>query len=168
MRLRHLIRGHAAAAGDRLTPATLATLATEQPRTPRSVATVATVAGYSQPDTWPSLMRGATVDGVQLDTAASLLESLVAAGAIDAALRLGWDVRELIGLQRFRPYDHPLRAGLSFSLRPDDVVQDVSRAGCIIAYGNVRHIWRRRPLDASIMLPWDLAAWLAERGNHAA
>src|SRR5215831_3285459 len=52
-------------------------------------------------------------------------------------------VRELVGLQRFRPYDHPLHAGLIFSLRPDDIVQDVSRAGCIIAYGNVRHIWRR-------------------------
>ena len=121
-----------------------------------------------EPDRWPLLMRGAAIDGVQLKTAADILESLMAAGVIDAALRLGWDVRELIGLHRFRPHDHPLHAGLIFSLRPGDIMQDVSRAGCIIAYGNVRHIWRRRPLDASIMLPWNLAAWLAERGNHAA
>jgi hypothetical protein len=105
---------------------------------------------------------------VRLAAAASILESLMAAGAIDAALHLGWDVRELIGLQRFRPYDHPLRAGLIFSVRPSDTVRDMSRAGCVIAYGNVRHIWRRCRLDTSIMLPWDLAAWLAERGKHAA
>jgi hypothetical protein len=113
-------------------------------------------------------MRGTTIDGVQLETAATILESLIAADMIEQALILGWDARELIGLQRCRPYDHPLRAGLIFSLRFGDTVRDVSRAGCVIAYGNVRHIWRRCRLDASIMLPWDLAAWLAERGKHAA
>jgi hypothetical protein len=113
-------------------------------------------------------MREATIDGVQLKTAASILESLMAAGAIDAALRLGWDARELIGLSRFHPHDHPLRAGLIFSLRPGDAVRDVSRAGCVIAYANVHHVWRRCRLDTSIMLPWDLTAWLAERGKHAA
>jgi hypothetical protein len=43
------------------------------------------------------------------------LESLMAAGTIDAALRLCWDARELIGLQRLQPH-HP-RAGLVFTLR---------------------------------------------------
>jgi len=106
-------------------------------------------------------MRPATVDGVQLDTAADILESLVAAGAIDAALRLGWDARELIGLQRFRPHDHPLRAGLVFSLRVGDTVRGLTGGGCIIVAANVRHIWRRSSLDSSTLVPWDLAAWLA-------
>jgi hypothetical protein len=113
-------------------------------------------------------MREAAVDGVQLAAAATILESLIAADMIEQALILGWDARELIGLQRFQPHEHPLRAGLIFSLRPGDTVRDMSRAGCVIACGNVRHIWRRCRLDTSIMLPWDLAAWLAERGNHAA
>ena len=32
------------------------------------------------------------------------------------------------------------------------------RAGCIIAYATVRHIWKRVPLpaDGSICLPWEL------------
>src|SRR5262249_37100032 len=168
MRLRHLIRTRTAAKSNRPTPATLATLATERPQTPRTVATVATVARDRLLDPLPALMRRATVDGVQLETAASVLESLMAAGAIDVALRLGWDARELIGLSRFLPHDHLARAGLIYSVRPGEAVQDVSRAGCVIAYANVRHLWRRCPIDTSIVLPWDLAAWLSERGSYAA
>jgi hypothetical protein len=43
-------------------------------------------------------------------------------------------------------------------MRPGDTVTDVRRAGCIIAYGTVRHIWKRVPLPAngSIVLPWQL------------
>jgi hypothetical protein len=165
MRLRHLIRGTGNAASDR---GTLATLAIERPQTPPTVATVATVATLWSPDSWAALMRRATVDGVQLETAAAILESIMASGAIDAALRLGWDARELIGLQRFRPHDHPLWAGLVFSLRSGDVVRNVTDSGCIIVAANVRYIWRRVPLGDSIMLPWDQASWLAERGSHAA
>src|SRR5262249_19494552 len=100
MKLRHLIRDRAASPGKAIalpppglvpefnhrTPATLATLATDREGSRRSVATVATVAGVGRPDSWPSLMRGMTVAGVQLDAAAILLESLMAAGTIDAAL----------------------------------------------------------------------------------
>jgi putative DNA primase/helicase len=40
-----------------------------------------------------------------------------------------------------------------------DSVTGVRRAGAIIPYGNVRHIWKRAPLpaDGSICLPWELA-----------
>ena len=167
MRLRHLIRGPAVASGDRRTPARIARIAREGTPAPPTLATLANIA-TPEAAAWPSLIRGATVDGVQIATATDILESLMAAGAIDAALRLGWDVREIVGLSRSKPHDHPLRAGLVFSMRPGDAVVDLSRAGCVIAYGNVRHIWRRTTLDASIMLPLDLAAWLAERGSHAA
>jgi hypothetical protein len=39
-----------------------------------------------------------------------------------------------------------------------DTVTDVRRAGAIIAYGTVRHIWKRVPLpvNGSICLPWEL------------
>src|SRR5262249_56394742 len=106
MRRRHLIRHRTAAKSNRPTPATLATLATERPQTPRTVATVATVARDRQPDSWPALMRRATVDGVQLDTAASVLESLMAAGAIDVALRLGWGGPQPTRLSRVLPHPH--------------------------------------------------------------
>jgi hypothetical protein len=120
---------------------------------------------HPEPERWVWLMRSLTVGGVRWDPAADALESLIAADMIERALILGWDARELIGLQRFRPYDHPLRAGLIFSLRPGDAVRDVSRAGCVIAYGKVRHIWRRTPLDASTLLPWDLAELLGTPGS---
>jgi hypothetical protein len=83
---------------------------------------------------------------------------LLASGVAAKALGLGWDVRELIGVQRARPHDTPNRAGLIFSMKPGDTVPDVRRSGCIIAYGNVRHIWKRTPLpsDGSICLPWEL------------
>jgi hypothetical protein len=36
------------------------------------------------------------------------------------------------------------------------MIHDVRRSGCIVAYGRVRHIWRRAPLAAEIVLPWEL------------
>ena len=83
---------------------------------------------------------------------------LLASGVASKALELGWEARELVGVQRHQPHDHPSLAGLIFSMRPGDTVPDVRRAGCIIAYGTVRHIWRRTwlPADGSICLPWEL------------
>jgi hypothetical protein len=97
------------------------------------------------------------VEGVSWEQAATSLESLMADGGLVKALQLGWDDRELIGVQRARPHDSPSHAGLIWSLRPGDTVPDVRRSGCIIAYGNVRHIWKRTPLGESICLPWELA-----------
>ncbi|SEP51123.1 hypothetical protein SAMN02990966_07870 [Rhodospirillales bacterium URHD0017] len=106
------------------------------------------------------MMRGRTIEGVRLDLAANVLDSLLDAGTIERALMLGWDVRELVGLQRAKPHDHPMRAGLVYSLRPSDSVPSIHDAGCAIAIagGNVRHIWRRAPLpsDGSICLPWEV------------
>jgi hypothetical protein len=92
------------------------------------------------------------------DLAADALESLRHAGMIEKALALGWHARELIGVCRAAPHDSPSRAGLIFSMRPGDTVTDVRRAGCIIAYATVRHIWKRVPMpaDGSICLPWEL------------
>ena len=63
-------------------------------------------------------------------------------------------------MQRVAPHDHPSCAGLIFSLRPGDTVPDIRRSGCAIAIAiagtNVRHIWRRAPLDAATCLPWEL------------
>jgi hypothetical protein len=94
------------------------------------------------------------------DLAADALESLLRASVVEKALSLGWDIRELIGVCRTAPHDSPSRAGLLFSMRPGDTVTDVRRAGCIIAYTTVRHIWKRVPLpaDGSICLPWELTA----------
>ena len=71
---------------------------------------------------------------------------------------LGWDARELIGLQRAKPHDHQARAGLIYSMRPGDTVSNVRDAGLRhrVAGTNVRHLWRRAPLDAAICLPWEL------------
>jgi hypothetical protein len=55
---------------------------------------------------------------------------LLASGIAAKALGLGWDARELIGVQRARPHDTPNRAGLIFSMRPGDTVPDVRRSGC--------------------------------------
>jgi hypothetical protein len=103
-------------------------------------------------------MRGLTIDGVSLDQSAAILDSLIVSGTIERALILGWGAREMVGVSRHWPHDHPLRAGLVFSLRPGDVVSDLRDGGCIISYANVRHIWRRLPLpsDGSICLPWEL------------
>ena len=103
-------------------------------------------------------MRGLTVEAVRLDLAADALDSLMAADVIERALILGWDARELVGLQRAKPHDHPARAGLVYSVRPGDSVSSVHDAGCAItiAGSNVRHIWRRVPLTDSVCLPWTL------------
>jgi hypothetical protein len=93
-------------------------------------------------------------------TAADALDAIIRSGAADKALGLDWDARELIGVCRAAPHDSPSRAGLIFSMRPGDTVTDVRRAGCIIAYGTVRHIWKRVPLpaDRSLCMPWELTA----------
>jgi hypothetical protein len=76
----------------------------------------------------------------------------------ERALILGWDVRELVGVQRAKPHDSPARAGLVYSMRPGDTVPSIHDAGCAIAIAgtNVRHVWRRCPLPDSICLPWTL------------
>jgi hypothetical protein len=92
------------------------------------------------------------------DLAAAALEGLLRAGVVEKALGLGWDAHELIGVQRRQPHGAPHCAGLIWSMRAGDTVPDVRRTGCIIAYGNVRHIWKRVPLpvDGSLCMPWDL------------
>ena len=167
MHLRALIQGSGRASGapisDRPTPATVATLATVDPfstRTAETVATVARVAALGEPESWPDRLRAlAPVEGIRWDPAADALESLLRSGAVAKALGLGWDVREIIGVQRRQPHDAPHCAGLIFSMKPGDSVNDVRRAGAIIAYGTIRHIWKRVPLpaDGSIVLPWQLA-----------
>jgi hypothetical protein len=92
------------------------------------------------------------------DLAADALDSLMRAGVVDKALGLGWDARELVGVQRRQPHGAPHCAGLIFSMRAGDTVPDVRRAGCIIAYGTVSHIWKRvlLPADRSLCMPWEL------------
>src|SRR4051794_18450742 len=91
---------------DPATLATLATLATVEPFSARSaetIATVATVAALAGPESWLALLR---LPGLHLlpaarwTIAADALESLMRSGAIDKALALGWDARELVGVQR--------------------------------------------------------------------
>jgi hypothetical protein len=158
MHLRALIQG-SRTPGDGRTPATVATPATLEPQRPPTVATVATLAAIGDPESWPDRVRSLPqVEGMRWHLAADALESLLRSGVVEKALGLGWNARELFGVQRHRPYDHSSRAGLIFSMRPGDAVTDVRRAGCIIAYGTVRHIWKRTPLpdDGSICLPWEL------------
>ena len=83
---------------------------------------------------------------------------LVATGAASRALATGWTPQDLCGVSSRPPHDRPDIAGLIFSLRPGDSVRGVSRNGCIIVSGTVRHIWKRCPLpaDGSICLPWEL------------
>jgi hypothetical protein len=83
---------------------------------------------------------------------------LVATGGASEALTTGWTPQDLCGVSRRPPHDSPSRAGLIFSMRPGDTVTGVRRAGCTIAYGTVRHVWKRVPLpaDASMCLPWEL------------
>jgi hypothetical protein len=90
------------------------------------------------------------------------------AGVIDKALELGWDAREIIGVCRSLPHDSPSRAGLIWSVKPGDTVPDVRRSGCIIAYGKIRHVWRRTELGAEIVLPWELGTALRELSRRVA
>jgi hypothetical protein len=159
MHLRALIQGGRAPTTPR-TPATLATVATLRPLTPSTVARVATVADLGRPEGWVGRIQALpAVEGVRWDLAADALESLWRAGVVEKALGLGWDARELIGVCRAAPHDSPSRAGLIFSMSPGDTVTDVRRAGAIIAYATVRHVWKRVPMpsDGSIVLPWQLA-----------
>jgi hypothetical protein len=94
--------------------------------------------------------------GIRWDLAADALDMLLSAGVVEKALGLGWDARELVGVCRAQPHDSPSRAGLIWSVKPGDTIPDVRRSGCIIAYGNVRHIWKRAPIGADICLPWEL------------
>jgi hypothetical protein len=126
-----------------------------------SVATVATVADPGPSNGWADRLRSLRpTEGMCWALAAEALEVLLRAGVVEKALSLGWDARELIGVCRTAPHDSPSRAGLIFSMRPGDTVTDVRRAGCIIAYATVRHIWKRVPLpvDGSICMPWELTA----------
>ena len=159
MQLRDLIRGGIRPPAT----ATPATLATVELVPLRSVATVATVAVAETPERWIERLCAGDLPGLSaerweraVDTFAALLES----GAVAKALGLGWDARELVGVQRVAPHDAPHVAGLIFSMWPGDTVTDVRRAGCAIVYSGGRHIWLRRPLpsDGSICLPWELPA----------
>ena len=161
MHLRALIQG-GRSPGELRTPATLATLATVGAGSPQfrpTVATVATVAALGPLDGWPDRLRSLPlVQGMRWDLAAAALEGLLRAGVVEKALALGWDARELIGVQRRQPHGAPHCAGLIWSMRAGDTVPDMRLTGCIIAYGNVRHIWKRVPLpvDGSVCLPWEL------------
>ena len=158
MRLRDYIR---AGATPPPATATVATLATLRGRDGSTVAAVAGVAVAESPKRWLEHLQSGELPFLPAErwaTAADALDAIIRSGAADKALGLGWDVRELIGVCRAPPHDSPSRAGLIFSMRPGDTVTDVRRAGCIIAYGTVRHIWKRVPLpaDRSLCMPWDL------------
>ena len=81
---------------------------------------------------------------------------MIDGGSAAQALASGWRLVEIIGVQIDLPHDLPSRAGLVFSVRSGHIITNVRAEGCIIAYGTVRHIWRRAPLDAEIVLPWEL------------
>jgi hypothetical protein len=159
MHLRSLIQG-GRPVGDPRTPATLATVATVHPETGPTVARVATVAALGPPENWPALLRCvAAIEAIRWDLAADALDMLLISGVVDKALALGWDARELIGVCRGPPHDSPSRAGLIWSVKPGDTVPDVRRSGCIIAYGNVRHIWKRAPIGADTRLAFFDPEW---------
>ena len=63
--------------------------------------------------------------------AQEVFAGLLASGVAVEALGLGWDARELVGVERTQPHDAPSRAGLVFSMRPGDSVPDVHHSGCI-------------------------------------
>jgi hypothetical protein len=158
MRLRDYIR---AGATPPLATATVATLATLRGGNGSTIATVAGVAVAESPKRWLEHLQSGELPFLPAErwaTAADALDAIIRSGAADKALGLGWDARELIGVCRAPPHDSPSRAGLIFSMRPGDTVTDVRRAGCIIAYSTVRHIWKRVPLpvDGSVCLPWEL------------
>ena len=113
------------------------------------------------PEAWLAWLRSggpACLTPERWAVAADGLESLMRSGVLDTALALGWDGLELVGVRRQSPHDGPSQAGLIWSLGVDDSVIDVRETGAIIAYGRVRHIWRRVPLpvDGSLVPPWDL------------
>jgi hypothetical protein len=87
-----------------------------------------------------------------VDTFARMIDG----GSASQAMGLGWSLVEIIGIQNDLPHDLPSRAGLLFSVHPGDSIKNVRPDGCIIAYGSVRHIWRRVPLSSAIVLPWEL------------
>ena len=142
MRLRPLIEGRRCAA---------------VPPAVRAVAGVAGVAAPLPPESWAAALRATTVEAVDLIAAAGRLETLRAAGAVAEALRLGWDPRELVGLRRGAPHDHPSHAGLVFSLWPGDRIASVGAAGCVIrpAGAGPPHRWLRAP-PADVVLPWEM------------
>jgi hypothetical protein len=155
LRLRDYIR---AGATPPLATATFAAPATEaRPAIGPIVADVAGVAVADGPEGWPDRLRSlAPAAGIRWDLAADALDMLLISGVVEKALALGWDARELVGVCRGQPHDSPSRAGLIWSVKPGDTVPDVRRSGCIISYGNVRHIWKRAPIGADVCLPWDL------------
>lgn len=112
---------------------------------------------------WLERLRAGDLPGLpaeRWERAADAFAMLLESGTAAKALGFGWDVRELVGVQRGAPHDAPHVAGLIFSLWPGDTVTDVRRAGCAIVYSGGRHIWLRRPLplgaDAVACLPWEL------------
>lgn len=161
MSLRDFIRAGAIPPPATATFATLATGGVAHPS--RSVATVATVAVAETPERWLERLRAGDLPGLSAERwerAADALARLMESDTIAKALGLGWDARELVGVQRVPPHDAPHVAGLIFSLWPGDTVTDVRRAGCAIVYSAGRHIWLRRPFplsaDAVTCLPWEL------------
>lgn len=123
----------------------------------------ATPPAGSSPDQWLDALRSGELPGLTADRwreATHVLDGLIDSDLVEAALIRGWHPMELIGVSRAKPYDHPTRAGLIYSMRPGDMVPSIHDAGCAIAVAgtNVRHIWRRLPLpgDGSVCLPWEL------------
>ncbi len=162
MRLRDFIRAGAIPPPATATFATLATAgAPNQAYAADGVAKVATVAVAETPERWFERLCAGDLPGLpaeRWERAADALSDLIESGAVAKALELGWDARELVGVQRTPPQDAPHRAGLIFSLWPGDSVTDVRRSGCVITYQGGRHIWLRCPLTPDICLPWDLPA----------
>lgn len=161
MRLRSLIESRPGPGTSPRTPATVATVATHRRHPPSTVAEVASVAASGEPNLWLVKMRAGGLNSLtpaRWTEAADALEAVLQAGVVDEVLHLGWDAREIIGVQAEPPHDHPSRAGLIYSLKPGDTVCSVRPSGCVIVDGQVRHIWRRVPLssDGSIVMPWEL------------
>src|SRR5262249_3778863 len=104
------------------------------------------------PADWLARMEGtaipAAITADRWQRAIDAMRELVTSGAAAECLALGWHPLELVGANRRQPHDAPHVAGLIFSWWPGDLVRSVRPTGCIIAYGNVRHIWRRVPLAA--------------------
>ena len=120
--LRALIQGKAGAPIDHRTPprvfptlVTLATPATVGAPSNRPAVTVATVATLPEPEYWLALLRLPELPLLPAErwtTAADAVESLMATGALDKALGLGWAQIELVGVQRRQPHDAPIARGL--------------------------------------------------------